>query len=973
MEATMATKKFNLAALSLAVLFVACGDDSGNNSNNSEKMEVVSSIYNLGDCTESLDGDTVFVKDKKADYICLDGEWQPLEEDDDEDEVSSSSKGGKSSGKGSSSSIKDSGDSSSSSSSDAEVDSLASSSSQKDSSNIKKDSVNIKDLTVSGLAQKGPFVNGSSIVLRELDGKTLVQTGKSFKGTVANDKGEYSLSDITLKSQYAHLEVNGYYLNEITGKKTTGQILLNALTDLSNRKKTNINILTHLEYDRVLYLVGTGLDFNDAKKQAENEVFKAFHIDVSEFGSSEDLDVFGETEADAALLAISILLQGDRNVAELTELLKNISTDLSKDGEWNDSATIVKIADWAYDKRAVLKENDSLGIYMKFVNQFLSDAFGLGLCGSDSVPIGTIKRIVNEKSMFYNVNYDYRDPWGFTFRAERKIICRDATYAWWDDPTLLEIDRYEWNPENTKDGMLLVAPVSGYKMVWDSDSLRYAGNCERSINRGCTSYDVGKFFVVGKSEYAEYGYECREKSAMNDVLMIKRDESKYGKLTDSRDGQTYYTIKIGNQIWMAEDLNFDYKIQGSSYDNRYGRKYTWAAAMDSAGLYSINGKGCGYYSSCSKKYPIQGVCPKGWHLPTIQEWDSLYQATGSSPYALQAKGISSSATDSYGFSATDGTSWWSATDYGKANAYGWDVESGKGSYSKSILLHVRCLKDNEVEDVLGACVGTINDSVGVAFNDYYICDDNVWRTATTYEKDTYRWKDTTDGAIKKGNVTDILYRFEKNKWEIYSPCGDLWCGKNKDYRVNTGISDNSNSYGYWIDFTDEEDGGESQIIYPANKSTSSKEGTFEPIIDKCEGSICGQFELKKGRMTFDPFVGVGFTLSEDGKSAKDMTDWGGICISYQTDYLAYLEIGLGETEDSNLGYDLPYVTLAKSTEVAVKDFSWSQFQQAGWGDGKISGTEAATKAVQITFKIQQRDRTSGNFAIYSVGRYGTCK
>lgn len=59
----------------------------------------------------------------------------------------------------------------------------------------------------------------------------------------------------------------------------------------------------------------------------------------------------------------------------------------------------------------------------------------------------------------------------------------------------------------------------------------------------------------------------------------------FGTLVDERDGQTYRTTKIGDQVWMAENLNFP--VKGSyCYDNTlvnceiYGRLYTWEAAQD---------------------------------------------------------------------------------------------------------------------------------------------------------------------------------------------------------------------------------------------------------------------------------------------------------------------------------------------------------------------------------------------------------
>ena len=152
--------------------------------------------------------------------------------------------------------------------------------------------------------------------------------------------------------------------------------------------------------------------------------------------------------------------------------------------------------------------------------------------------------------------------------------------------------------------------------------------------------------------------------------VVHRDS--YGVMTDSRDGQTYRTIKIGSQTWMAENLNFEYVVKnkpwlsGNCYYNpvenpnedckRFGRYYTWAAAMDSAGKYSSNGKGCGHYKRCSPTYPVQGICPEGWHLPDTTEWKILYESIGRNPFAMQAKGTENweKATNESSFSALPG-------------------------------------------------------------------------------------------------------------------------------------------------------------------------------------------------------------------------------------------------------------------------------------------------------------------------------
>ena len=76
--------------------------------------------------------------------------------------------------------------------------------------------VAIKDRDIAGVSQKGPFVTGSAVTVQELDGITLKQTGKSFKGTIKSDKGDFAIKDINLQSQYAILEANGYYRDEIS-------------------------------------------------------------------------------------------------------------------------------------------------------------------------------------------------------------------------------------------------------------------------------------------------------------------------------------------------------------------------------------------------------------------------------------------------------------------------------------------------------------------------------------------------------------------------------------------------------------------------------------------------------------------------------------------------------------------------------------------------------------------------------------
>ena len=178
-----------------------------------------------------------------------------------------------------------------------------------------------------------------------------------------------------------------------------------------------------------------------------------------------------------------------------------------------------------------------------------------------------------------------------------------------------------------------------------------------------------------------------------DDKSIKKDT-----FTDNRDGKTYKTIKIGALVWFAENLNFE--AEGSKcYDNnpanceKYGRLYNWETALK--------------------------ACPKGWRLPSNEEWATLVDYAGGEEKAAKklkaAKGWNQdgNGTDEYGFSALPGGGgysggafyragnhgiWWSATEKTADNALGWGVSySNEGVYKggnlKTSLFSVRCVQD----------------------------------------------------------------------------------------------------------------------------------------------------------------------------------------------------------------------------------------------------------------------------------------
>jgi Fibrobacter succinogenes major domain (Fib_succ_major). len=228
----------------------------------------------------------------------------------------------------------------------------------------------------------------------------------------------------------------------------------------------------------------------------------------------------------------------------------------------------------------------------------------------------------------------------------------------------------------------------------------------------------------------------------------------YGTLTDDRDGQTYKTVKIGEQWWMAENLNYAYTgvpykevLSTDSnlvyysdstswcYNNdaancaKYGRLYTWAAAMDSAGIIpgnTANACGCGEYCNLGN-VKVRGLCPDGWHLPDTTEWSALFNAVGRKATAgemlksTEGWKNSGNGSDAYFFSALPAgvrvrnsngdfncerisAFFWSSTEYGSNYAYPMNLNYTYGNadpncnayrnYSyKGNGFSVRCLRD----------------------------------------------------------------------------------------------------------------------------------------------------------------------------------------------------------------------------------------------------------------------------------------
>ena len=821
--------KQSLTIISATLLLTACGDDV--TQINQTGLEVADSVKDLPKCTEKNEGDQAIVKGESFIRVCLEGEWFATTSGEDAlaGEVSCSTKELKD---GSGLKIICNGDSigvvlNGSDGKDGKDADLPQDTLEADSERVP---VSLDSLV--GVTQKGPFLKGSTVYLYELsDGHTLKQTNGNFTSNITSNDGRYKFTARDLVSQYAMVVVDGYYRNEVTGNVSDAPIRLKAITDMRKRSSVNVNILTHLEFDRVYSLVTRGnskgekLTVKQAKKQAQKEILKVFGIELDKDTDAEDMDVFGKTDADAALLAISVLLQRDENATDLSVILTEISNALAENGEWNDSIAKAQLADWALqadteNRLAKFRRNvsdwhlgDTVPGFEKYVRNYVNVVSGLGSCGDKKNPVGSFAHVSNKNSKYYAQAYDsidatknsltrlicdneggnhwriatalerdtegwtddsagavrsgkidtsrtyvYEDGWrngtyldrvvGFgCIKAIKDSVAKVSDDDWYKCDVTIKEDQSSWTAkwlslndygkdmiywETYKDsaaGTLVKGPLTGKFKVWDADTLRDASEYEVLLDKGCVTDMYGTSEVLPNS----LKYSCSSSGW-----------SKTGTFVAAMGGKSYKTysaVQIGKQVWMAENLNLEYKVTtesgaDSTYENfclvnqyanclKYGRIYTWAAAMDAKAVYSNDGKDCGVKSTCNARYPVQGVCPDGWHLPTKDEWMTLIDFVGDTTNAGNVLKQPSSWTgtangeDIYGFSVLAGgyryydfwngfsyfsegqsTMFWTSTPYNETSSFTYAVSFASNTGHVTVYddtniigLYVRCVKN----------------------------------------------------------------------------------------------------------------------------------------------------------------------------------------------------------------------------------------------------------------------------------------
>ena len=205
---------------------------------------------------------------------------------------------------------------------------------------------------------------------------------------------------------------------------------------------------------------------------------------------------------------------------------------------------------------------------------------------------------------------------------------------------------------------------------------------------------------------------------------------KPGPNISDAEGNSYKTVTIGTQTWMAENLKVSKYSDGTTIpnitDNTQWQNNTtgaWAYYNNDAANNAKYGKLYNWYAVSKTTNGYKNVCPTGWHVPTDAEWTVLTDYLGGASVAggkLKEVGTTNwnspnlYATNTSLFSAlpggcrnslgfykdTIGTNgfWWTSSEYNTGNAWNRYLGSnydtaGRGTIYKNDGLSVRCLKD----------------------------------------------------------------------------------------------------------------------------------------------------------------------------------------------------------------------------------------------------------------------------------------
>ena len=326
-------------------------------------------------------------------------------------------------------------------------------------------------ITVSGAAQKGPFVIGSSILVSILNSDG-TSTDQTIQTQTSDSVGNFSFETGTATPVL--IQASGYHLNEVTGQLSSGELTLRAIFDLTDdpNQTAFVNILTHLIHNRVLQLMSDGNSTSSAISQAQNDLIDAFEevFDRPSITQFSDLSVYdvdnSDTNNNGYLLAVSAaayqyainasMANSSSVDAEITALLNNLSSDLANDGQLNETISYLQalnVAKTQLDTNAVEQNlvNNAISTTGSSINVPDLNAFLGGITMTSPADEAYIHSLTTIRTM---------KPASLE-TSNHKLLVDGVDIG----ITISDLSEFSWNPyfwgDNNRHTLLVTAQTSG--------------------------------------------------------------------------------------------------------------------------------------------------------------------------------------------------------------------------------------------------------------------------------------------------------------------------------------------------------------------------------------------------------------------------------------------------------------------------------------------------------------------------------
>ena len=483
------------------------------------------------------------------------------------------------------------------------------------------------------------------------------------------------------------------------------------------------------------------------------------------------------------------------------------------------------------------------------------------------------------------------------------------------------------------------------------------------VSSSSVAFPMSSFVVIPSSSSLTPSSSSVAQSVVDPSAVV------VGSITDTRDGQSYKTVTIGTQTWMAQNLNYETANSYCYNDNasnctKYGRLYTWAAATS--------------------------ACPSGWHLPTQTEWNTLFTAVGGQSTAgnmlKSTSGWNSSGNgaDAYSFSALpagrrnndggydgegDNAYFWRSTEDGDYGAYGMNLGYGL-EYAHLLDLNdygfcVRCLKD----DASGHLANSSSSLKKYSSSSTVKSSSSVKITSSSSAKIM-----SLSSSSTKQSSSSIDLDYYNRQMQGQKGSGLSWKASDGPF-VQINENGVKTDWYYW---TDSENGGSSGFNRGSVPNIADEKGSGKYTLKEVEsiGGVGGKAVLGPSFMMKDSVFHVGSVESGfSGGSIKLPADkMLGLCLEY-TNTFDYFVIQIIYDNDEANNWGRPEFHLPIATEKKIINLPWAVFQKiSDWAFADVSVYDAIKVMKGVNFQAinNSSKEVFGEFVISKIGAYGTC-